>query len=184
MTVPHLLSGLMPPILGFHNEHRFMSNFEPARVQLDGVWYPTTEHAYQAAKTLDLAERRTIQLAKTAGQAKKLGQLVTKRADWENVKEKVMYDLLVQKFALEPYKEQLLATGNAYLEETNTWGDTYWGVCKGQGKNRLGYLLMEVRQVLRTDKNAAALEKLKQDLREAEWAMGKATGADGGAYRP
>lgn len=44
---------------------------------------------------------------------------------------------------------QLLATGTRYLEETNTWGDTYWGVCEGKGLNMLGKTLMQVRDELR-----------------------------------
>ena len=32
----------------------------PAPVVLDGATYPTVEHAYQAAKTLNEAERKTI----------------------------------------------------------------------------------------------------------------------------
>ena len=156
-----------------------MSNFVPVRVKLEDVWYPTTEHAYQAAKTLDKDQRAMIRIAKTPGIAKRLGQKVTKREDWEEVKEQVMLDLLLQKFAKSPFTEQLLATGLAYLEETNTWNDTYWGVCKGQGKNRLGYLLMNVRLVLKTDKNANAFDAYRQALRESEWAAGSPHGTGG-----
>ena len=150
------------PILGFHGDHKFMSNFEPAHVRLgDYEWYPTTEHAYQAAKTMDWDERRAIKFAKTPGIAKRLGQKVTKRADWEQVKEQVMRDLLIQKFKLPHYRDQLLATGDAYLEETNTWNDVYWGVCKGQGKNRLGYILMEIREALKSDRENSINKRWK-----------------------
>lgn len=135
----------MNRIEGFHNEFEFLSNFVPARVILDGVAYSTVEHAYQAAKSLDLNERIIIQKARGPGQAKKLGQLLTCREDWETVKEHVMFELLIQKFSKSPFLEQLLATGDAYLEETNWWKDTFWGVCNGKGKNRLGHLLMEIR---------------------------------------
>lgn len=136
----------MSDINGFQNQYRFLSNFWFANVQLDGTWYSSTEHAYQAAKTLDKHERSIIKMAKNPAQAKALGKLVTKRTDWADVKEAVMRDLLLQKFSKSPLKDDLIATGNAYLEETNSWNDTYWGVCNGQGKNRLGYILMEVRQ--------------------------------------
>jgi predicted NAD-dependent protein-ADP-ribosyltransferase YbiA (DUF1768 family) len=56
-----------------------------------------------------------------------------------------MRDLLIQKFSQDPFKAALLATGDAYLEETNHWGDVYWGVCNGVGQNRLGHALMEIR---------------------------------------
>lgn len=136
-------------IEGFHGEHEFLSNFVPARVVLSGVTYPTVEHAYQAAKSLDLSERVVIEKARGPGQAKKLGQLIQCRPDWEAVKEDIMRDLLIQKFAQPAYAELLLATGDAYLEETNWWKDRYWGVCKGTGLNRLGHLLMEIRADLR-----------------------------------
>lgn len=43
---------------------------------------------------------------------------------------------------------RLLATGHVILVEGNTWGDTYWGVCGGRGQNRLGILLMQLREKL------------------------------------
>ena len=137
------------PILGFHGQYEFLSNFVWCSVVLDGVVYPSTEHAYQAAKTLDHKERQMICLAKTAGQSKKLGKSVTLRDDWESVKEDVMLDLLIQKFSKPTFSSQLLETGDAYLEETNWWKDRYWGVCDGVGKNRLGHMLMRIRSLLK-----------------------------------
>lgn len=125
-----------------------MSNFVQCKVILDGLEFASTEHAYVAAKTLDLDKRLEISLVETAGQVKRLGRKIKLREDWESVKDDVMLDLLIQKFAQEPFKSQLLATGDAYLEETNHWGDTYWGVCEGVGYNTLGWLLMKVREDL------------------------------------
>lgn len=139
----------MNRIEGFHGDFRFLSNFVPAPVVLAGVRYPTVEHAYQAAKSLDVEERKIIQMARGPGDAKRLGKLITIREDWENVKEDIMRDLLIQKFGKSPFCMLLLDTGDAFLEETNTWKDTYWGVCNGRGLNRLGYILMEIRTQLR-----------------------------------
>ncbi|WP_407304112.1 NADAR family protein [Acinetobacter sp.] len=139
----------MDRIEGFNGEFRFLSNFSPCRVVLSGVTYPTVEHAYQAAKSLDVQERIIIEKALGPGQAKKLGSLINIRPDWEDVKEAIMRDLLIQKFAQPMYMELLLATGEAYIEETNSWRDTYWGVYNGRGLNRLGYLLMEIRTYLK-----------------------------------
>lgn len=136
-------------IEGFQNEYRFLSNFEYVRVKLDGVYYPSVEHAYQAAKTLDVNERMLILKAKGPGHAKRLGKLIECRSDWDDVKERIMMDLCIQKFAQEPFRSLLLATGDAYIEETNTWKDTHWGVCNGQGQNHLGYILMDIRTYLR-----------------------------------
>jgi ribA/ribD-fused uncharacterized protein len=139
----------MSKIDSFSGKYRFLSNFYPAKVVLDGFFYKTTEHAYQAAKTLDEFKREQIRLAETAGEAKKLGQKVKLRHDWDEVKIEVMTDLVRQKFQNEPLKNKLLETGDAELIEGNTWGDVFWGVCNGVGKNNLGKVLMRVRQELK-----------------------------------
>jgi predicted NAD-dependent protein-ADP-ribosyltransferase YbiA (DUF1768 family) len=72
------------------------------------------------------------------------------RPDWDDTKINTMLTLLRQKFALgSELAKKLLDTGNRDLVEGNTWGDTFWGVCKGQGENMLGKLLMQVRAELR-----------------------------------
>jgi len=140
----------MADILGFFKEYRFLSNFQLATVELDGLEYASTEHAYQAAKTLDAAERRRIREVQKPADAKRLGKRVKMRTDWEQVKIGVMKDLVLQKFSKhKELKEKLLATGDAYLEETNSWGDRVWGVSGGVGQNHLGKILMEVRDEIR-----------------------------------
>lgn len=136
------------PINGFHAENRFLSNFVSSKVVLDGETYPTVEHAFAAAKTLNLIAREEIRNALTPGSAKRKGRKVILRDGWETIKIDVMRDLLIQKFSQEPFKRLLLATGDSYLEETNNWNDTFWGVCNGVGKNNLGILLMEIRGYL------------------------------------
>ena len=42
-------------------------------------------------------------------------------------------------------RKKLLETGDRYLEETNWWGDDFWGGCNGEGRNELGKILMKVR---------------------------------------
>lgn len=135
----------------FSGEYRWLSNFYPSDVTLDGVTYATVEHAFQAAKTFDEKMRRVVAAAPTPGQAKKLGRGLPLRADWEGVKQSVMLDLLRQKFARGELKGLLLATGEAELVEGNWWGDRYWGVCSGEGTNHLGRLLMQVREELRAN---------------------------------
>ena len=145
----------MKTIGSFAGPYRFLSNFWSSAVVLDGHSYRTVEHAFQAAKTLDPNERKVIRNAHDAGTAKRHGKRVELREDWEQVKEDVMRDLLRQKFGTEPLKSKLLKTGKAKLVEGNWWGDTYWGVCDGKGKNRLGEILMEIREELRAAKEAA-----------------------------
>jgi len=130
--------------------YMFLSNFHLAAVQLDGELYPTTEHAYQAAKSFDRRYRLLQQAAASPGEAKSRGQRVRLRVDWEQVKVDVMRQLLQQKFkAGSVFAEKLLATGDAHLIEGNTWDDRFWGECPiGTGLNWLGRLLMEQRAAL------------------------------------
>lgn len=133
---------------GFHGTYRFLSNFYPVEVSFAGNVYPSVEHAYQAAKTLDEDARKLISKLKTAGQAKRYGRRVKMRPDWDHVKLNIMKELLKQKFDrdLNPDLWMLLSkTGKRKLVEGNTWHDTYWGVCNGIGANHLGRLLMEIR---------------------------------------
>lgn len=131
----------------FWGEWGFLSNFAPCEVWLDGVKYPSVEHAYQAAKTLDLEQREKFLLnGITPGMAKRMGKTLKLRPDWDGVKMGIMRDLLMQKFSPSILRRKLLSTFQAELIEGNTWGDTFWGVCDGIGENWLGKLLMEVRQ--------------------------------------
>lgn len=134
------------PIRSFMGPYRFLSNFWLAEVSLDGVVYPSVEHAYVAAKTLDLGVRAAIAEVDTPGKVKRMGRKLVLRDDWEDVKLQVMEDLLRQKFAPgTALRTQLDLTGSSHLEEGNTWGDTFWGVCRGVGENHLGKLLMKIR---------------------------------------
>ena len=139
----------------FEGRYAFLSNFTPAPVVLDGVRYPSVEHAYQAAKTVDPAERETVRSAPSAAKAKRAGKTVTKRPDWEAVRLPVMADLTVQKYAPgSSYAVLLVATGDEELIEGNWWHDYFWGQCNGQGQNHLGKLLMARRTTLNGLHNA------------------------------
>ena len=119
-------------------------------IELGNVEYPSSEHAYQAAKTKDKKMRRKIACKATAWEAKRLGQQVKLREDWEERKVEIMYRILHAKFNQhDDLKEKLLATGDAELIEGNTWGDTFWGICDGKGENKLGKLLMLLREEIR-----------------------------------
>lgn len=136
---------MIPEIKGFKDEYAWLSNFFPSTVWWEGVPFPTVEHAYQAAKSEDVDVHLTIAELSSPGLAKKEGRSILLREDWEDIKEEVMYDLCNQKFKSSNFKEKLLNTKNSYLEETNNWNDTFWGVCKGQGENKLGKTIMRIR---------------------------------------
>ena len=136
----------MNKIDNFSGDYEFLSNFYFAPItDVVGNLWGSTEQFYQACKTLDTKEWTEIYYSKGPGDAKRLGQKVTLREDWDRIKIDVMYEALCYKFTQHPeLMKWLKETGDAYLEEGNTWNDTFWGVCKGKGKNMLGVLLIRV----------------------------------------
>lgn len=139
------------PIKGFFGEYRWLSNFAPCSIVYDGIEYPSVEHAYVAAKTVDVNARIELQSC-TSGQAKRIGRTLQLRIHWEQLKVPLMRQFLIQKFTQEPYRSLLIETQGRYLEETNTWNDRFWGVC-GTGQNMLGSLIMDIRDSL-TEENS------------------------------
>ena len=116
-----------------------------------GLRFPSVEHAFQAAKSLDPDIRWQFQYCRSAGEAKQRGKMIELRPDWEKVKIQVMTDLVRNKFQCPELKQKLLDTGYAHLEEGNNHGDRFWGTVKGQGRNELGKILMKVRDELRNE---------------------------------
>ncbi len=138
-------------IRGFFEDYRFLSNFHPCDVKVAGRIYCSSEHAYMALKTTDEEERLLIRNAATAVEAKRLGQQVTLRPNWDSLRLIAMRMVVLAKFKNTPHlKKKLLDTGDKFLEETNNWGDTFWGVDmrRNKGENHLGLILMSVRSEL------------------------------------
>lgn len=151
------------------NNHRFLSNFSGhAVVWRDEVW-PTSEHAYQAAKCVEEMDRLSILHAETPGRAKRLGRRVKIRPDWDEIKDGIMDEVLAAKFARPHMQSLLLSTGDEELIEGNLHHDNYWGDCRcgnkdgshpeclTTGQNKLGIALMVLRGELR-----ARLERSQQ----------------------
>lgn len=140
----------LTPIDHFDGQYEFLSNFSNHRVLYCDLWFDTNEHAFQWRKAVNKKEAIAIQFADTPGKAKRLGRKCHLVSDWEQIKDQVMLDIVRLKFSQHTLLQRfLLATGDRPLIEGNTWNDTYWGVCKGIGKNKLGKILEKVRQELR-----------------------------------
>lgn len=141
-----------PYIIGeFEGDYFFLSNFSPHPVHIDGVDFPTAEHAFQALKTDSEQERLSVRDAATPSEAKRRGRKVTLREDWDQLRIPAMHRVVRAKFENPELRRRLLATGDAQLIEGNWWGDQFWGVSKGRGENQLGRLLMQLRDELRSD---------------------------------
>ena len=116
---------------------------------IDGKVWPTVEHYFQAMKSLIDSEHEIIRLARGPGEAKKLGQAVRMRSDWEDVKFTFMLIALRAKFSQHPQmKEILIKTGDRDIYEDSPY-DKIWGTGIrggiGVGSNKLGKALMQLR---------------------------------------
>jgi N-glycosidase YbiA len=128
------------------------SNFSAHGFELDGRYWKTSEHYFQAQKFAGLSDEEEVRKAKTPKEAANMGRERRRplRKDWEAVKDDIMRKAVRKKFEThKDLREILLSTGDEMLiEDTST--DYYWGCgTEGTGKNMLGIILMEVRQSLR-----------------------------------
>jgi ribA/ribD-fused uncharacterized protein len=134
------------------DEYGCFSNFSRHGFELDGEYWPTAEHYFQAQKFAGTEHQQRIVRARTPKEAAQLGRerSVPLRADWESVKDAIMRRAVLQKFQTHAdIREILLGTADEELVE-NAPGDYYWGCgADGSGQNKLGRLLMEVRSTLR-----------------------------------
>ena len=132
-------------IESFRGMYGFLSNMHACPVTVDGITYQSSEAAYQAMKTDDIAERQKISKM-SASDSKRYARTIPIRDNWDEVKLSYMEDVLRAKFSQNPaLKTLLLYTVGEELVEGNTWGDTFWGVYKNNGQNQLGKLLMKLR---------------------------------------
>lgn len=143
-------------INSFRGQHRFLSNFwtshftcQYSLIYRANYTFPSVEHFFQASKAVDAQGFDYVMKAYTPGQAKKRGRQVQLISNWDSVKDSVMYNGVFCKFSQNvELKTWLLNTAPQQLIEGNTWEDTYWGVCRGVGQNKLGLILMTVRSQL------------------------------------
>lgn len=136
----------------FSGQWSFLSNFYRSPISFDGLTYPTAEHAFQAAKTDNRAEKIVIAAASTPTQAKQLGRRVALKPGWHQYwRYEAMISILEVKFSGE-LADRLARTVPHALIEGNTWHDNDWGdcrcgasACQKPGMNLLGWMLMRQR---------------------------------------
>jgi len=149
------------------------SNFSPHGFEVDGVWWRTSEHFFQAQKFAGTPHAEAVRQVKTPKDAARMGRsalcaarMLRKRSsaslsrslplrlDWNSVKDDIMRRGVLRKFQTHAdIREVLLSTGNELIVE-NSPIDYYWGCgADGSGKNMLGQILMEVRAILRDSKS-------------------------------
>ncbi|MBV9600980.1 MAG: NADAR family protein [Chloroflexi bacterium] len=128
------------------------SNFSPHGFDLDGRWWPTSEHYFQAQKFAGTAREQVVRQASGPMEAARLGRdrRYPVRSDWEQVKDAVMRRAVQCKFETHAdIRATLLATDDELIVEAAEH-DSYWGCgADSKGLNRLGTTLMDVRRALR-----------------------------------
>ncbi|WHY17932.1 NADAR domain-containing protein [Paenibacillus sp. G2S3] len=134
-----------------NDKYGCFSNFSKHGFELDGKYWPTSEHYFQAQKFVGSIYEEEIRVVESPMDAANMGRDRDKplRSDWEEVKDEVMKKAVLQKFQTHPdIREILISTSPEEIIEETT-GDYYWGCgTKGTGKNVLGKILMEVRSTL------------------------------------
>ena len=134
----------------FTGKNFFLSNFSPISVAFEGIVYPSSEHAFQAAKTDDIKRREAIARLITAYEATLRGRSFPTSKDWTKEKSLEVMNIIVrEKFTIPLLAAQLLATGDHELVQINDWHDIFWGVSDGRGENHLGRILMDVRKEIK-----------------------------------
>jgi N-glycosidase YbiA len=127
------------------------SNFSAHGFVLDDLYWPTSEHYFQAQKFAGTPLVEQIRGLNKPKEAANMGRdrSFPLRSDWETVKDEVMRQAVLAKFRTHgEIRAILLGTGDEDLVE-NAPGDYYWGCGQdGTGQNKLGLILMEVRQGL------------------------------------
>lgn len=127
------------------------SNFSHYGFELDGKWWMTSEHYFQAQKFHNTIYEEIVRLLDNPMQAAEMGRnrKLPLRKDWEEVKDAVMKKAVLEKFKQNwEICEVLLSTGSEEIIE-KTVNDYYWGCGKDDsGKNMLGVILMEIREEL------------------------------------
>lgn len=131
----------------FRGKFYFLSNFYPCTIVIDGFGYQSAEAAFQGQKNSQYAHMFTGSV--TPLEAKRLGKRVPiDVGEWNARRLSVMRQVVRTKFAQNPaLRDRLIAVTEPIVED-NTWGDTYWGKCRGVGSNHLGQILHEVRDSL------------------------------------
>lgn len=140
------------PVHFYHSDQPWgeLSNFSQHAVFLRGRVWPTVEHFYQAQKFAGTVHEESIRRCPSPTLAKRrAGDLAElhRRQDWQAKKEGVMLEGLRAKFGQHPDLQGLLLGTRERLLIEHTEHDPYWGDAgDGTGQNRLGCLLMQVRE--------------------------------------
>ena len=145
----------MKRIISFRGQHQFLSNFFSSPVCYKGLTFYSAEAAFQAQKCSLDEDKIKYTLVKNPRIAKHMGKREKLPENWDDKSYLIMKDILKEKFSNPALASKLLSTGDAILIEGNHWHDNNWGDCTCEkcanivGKNKLGTILMSIREELK-----------------------------------
>ena len=149
--LPGLVAFLKEPSACFYTDKNYWAdNFSAFAIEWNGKFWPTVEHAYQAAKFHDEEIINRIHQAVSPHVAKKIAHedhiVCHVRKDWDDVKVSIMRELLICKVLQHEYVRSKLGRTKGVILIENSPTDSFWG--RGPdwlGLNMLGKLWMEIR---------------------------------------
>ena len=154
------------------------SNLYRCRVVLDGVEYPTSEHAYQAAKARKPEVRNWLMSAPSPSLLAMAAHGLYSwdiAPGWSKNRRDRMRRVVLAKFTQnDDLAEILLSTGDEEIVETPTTDSEVnrrWGKVNGVGQNWLGLILMETRA--RLQESRAAKEEFDRQWAVTERTVGR-----------
>lgn len=139
---------------GFREKYFFLSNMYVTPCQYNGLEFKSSEHLYQWLKVPDterwwkdkIFNAPDGKVAKALAANEKCPHVIEKLGHpWTVFRIGIMDVALRSKFENRELRQRLIDTGSLNIVEHNTWGDTFWGVHRGTGKNHLGKMLMGLR---------------------------------------
>lgn len=128
--------------------------FFPFEVNFGGVTFPSVGHAFESARSLEESWVRTcINPNSTKEILYRRHEELEIVPNWNQIKLKLMFDLITQKYSDKKLKAELLDTKGQNIEAggedaSEFWGKN-WAVEPNTGENWLGRIIMEVRSNLR-----------------------------------
>lgn len=139
----------------FRGSNFYLSNFYSCDITVGPITFPSTEHAFQATKATNESDLNYVRWAASPKEAKKRGQKIELRNNWDSIRYNIMTTVTWLKFSQNhDLQKRLMKTGQQELIEGNRWHDNYWGQCfcdkckSADAYNYLGCILMTVRTSL------------------------------------
>lgn len=115
--------------IAFQSEHAWPSNFFPKKIELQGMVFPSAEHANQYSRAIILGDpnlAKMITRTKTTKQVKSLGSQIESKESWDKVKIDIMKTIVSKIFMQNPLLcDKLVGTGQTILIEATL--DDFWG---------------------------------------------------------